>query len=74
MNTWRIKAPPHLKSGIQLYDLLKRPEISFSDIIKLGETTEIEPEIQVQLEIHAKYEGYIQKQLKQVEQLRKWKG
>ena len=28
MNTWRIRLLP-LKSGIQLYDLLKRPEISF---------------------------------------------
>jgi len=66
------KGSSPLKSGIQIYDLLKRPELSFADIIRLGQITdEIEPEIQEQLEIHIKYEGYIQKQLKQVEQFKK---
>ena len=55
-----------------MYNLLKRPEISFSDLIRLGQIgEEIEPEIQEQLEIHVKYEGYIQKQLKQVEKFKK---
>ena len=66
------KSSSPLKSGIQMYNLLKRPEISFSDLIRLGQIgEEIEPEIQEQLEIHVKYEGYIQKQLKQVEQFKK---
>ncbi|MGI6569802.1 MAG: tRNA uridine-5-carboxymethylaminomethyl(34) synthesis enzyme MnmG [Caldicoprobacterales bacterium] len=61
-----------LKSGISLADLLKRPEISFSDIIRLGELEdELKPEIQEQLEIQIKYEGYISKQLRQVEQFKK---
>jgi tRNA uridine 5-carboxymethylaminomethyl modification enzyme len=61
-----------LKSGIMMYDLLKRPEISFLDIMMLGEIPDdMEPEIQEQLEIQTKYEGYIQKQLKQVEQFKK---
>lgn len=64
-----------LKSGMHLYDLLKRPEISFADIVKLtGIADDVEPEIQEQLEIHIKYEGYIQKQLKQVEQYKKMDG
>lgn len=66
------KSSSALKSGMPLYDLLKRPEISFSDIIKLGEfQDEIQPDIQEQLEIQIKYEGYIQKQLRQVEQFKK---
>ena len=52
--------------------MLKRPEISFSDIIRLGELEdELKPEIQEQLEIQIKYEGYISKQLRQVEQFKK---
>ncbi|HHY83288.1 MAG TPA: tRNA uridine-5-carboxymethylaminomethyl(34) synthesis enzyme MnmG [Clostridiales bacterium] len=61
-----------LKSGVTLYDLLKRPELSITDIILLGNLTEeIAPEVQEQLEIQVKYEGYINKQLRQVEQFKK---
>ena len=66
------KGSSALKTGIPLYDLLKRPEISILDIVLLGELQdEIQPEIQEQLEIQIKYEGYIQKQLRQVEQFKK---
>ena len=69
------KGSSPLKSGMHLYDLLKRPEISFVDIVKLtGIADELEAEIQEQVEIHVKYEGYIQKQLKQVEQFKKMEG
>jgi tRNA uridine 5-carboxymethylaminomethyl modification enzyme len=68
-----------LQTGITLYDLLKRPEISYSDIVKIGDLNPEQealtqapiPEVQEQIEIHIKYEGYIQKQLKQVERFKK---
>lgn len=68
-----------LQTGVALYDLLKRPEIAYSDIIKLAGlnmgqellTEEDSPEVQEQIEIHTKYEGYIQKQLRQVERFKK---
>ena len=49
-----------LKDGITLYDLLKRPEVSFSHIkhfIDLDTSSEIEEQVTVSI----KYEGYIAK-------------
>ncbi|NLB42011.1 MAG: tRNA uridine-5-carboxymethylaminomethyl(34) synthesis enzyme MnmG [Clostridiales bacterium] len=68
-----------LQTGITLYDILKRPEISYSDIVKLSGlnlgqeilTEEESPEVQEQVQIYIKYEGYIEKQLKQVERFKK---
>ena len=76
VNAWiHEKGSSPLQSGITLYDLLKRPEIKFSDIIKLGEMTEeVDPQVQEQIEIQTKYEGYIKKQIKQVEQFKKTEG
>jgi len=61
-----------IQSGILLYDLLKRPEIKYKDIIKLGNLSEeAGPAVQEQVEIQVKYEGYINKQIRQVEQFKK---
>lgn len=68
-----------LQTGIALYDLLKRPEISYSDIVNLASlnldqkllATDEFSEVQEQIQIHIKYEGYIQKQLKQVERFKR---
>ena len=61
-----------IQSGISLYDLLKRPEIKYKDIIKLGNLSEeAGPAVQEQVEIQVKYEGYINKQIRQVEQFKK---
>jgi len=62
-----------LKSGISLYDLLKRPEVTYRDIIYLtgGACQEEAVEVGEQAEIQVKYEGYISKQLKQAEQFKK---
>ncbi|MDX8363264.1 tRNA uridine-5-carboxymethylaminomethyl(34) synthesis enzyme MnmG [Cytobacillus sp. IB215316] len=61
-----------LKDGIRASDLLKRPEMSYSDIKVLapGEE-ELNEEITEQVEIQIKYEGYIEKSLQQVERLKK---
>lgn len=61
-----------IKSGVKLADLLKRPELSYDD---LGEIDENRPELSFQVKeqvsIAIKYEGYIKRQIQQVEQFKK---
>lgn len=61
-----------INSGITLYDLLKRPEIRYEEcsIIDLGRNN-IPDNIKEEVEIQIKYEGYIKKQMLQVEQFKK---
>ncbi|MBD5137116.1 MAG: tRNA uridine-5-carboxymethylaminomethyl(34) synthesis enzyme MnmG [Lachnospiraceae bacterium] len=61
-----------LKTGSNLAELIKRPELDYE---KLGEFDEKRPQIPKdvieQININLKYEGYIKRQLKQVEQYKK---
>lgn len=61
-----------LKDGILASDLLKRPEMKYDYLKKLiPAEEELTPEIEEQVEIQIKYEGYISKALQQVERLKK---
>ncbi|QZY55059.1 tRNA uridine-5-carboxymethylaminomethyl(34) synthesis enzyme MnmG [Crassaminicella profunda] len=61
-----------LKSGISLYDLLKRPEINYEDLKELDQNRpDIPMQVMEQCEVQIKYQGYIGKQLKQIEQFKK---
>jgi tRNA uridine 5-carboxymethylaminomethyl modification enzyme len=61
-----------LKDGIRASDLLKRPEMNYGHIEQLTKSEiELHPDIKEQVEIHIKYEGYIEKSLQQVERLKK---
>ena len=61
-----------IKSGITLYELLKRPEITHTDIEHLGGPGEIKlRQDREQVEVSIKYEGYIKKQLRQAKQFKK---
>jgi len=61
-----------IKSGISLFDLLKRPEITYDDIRYLDQgSPELSRQEREQIEVQVKYEGYIQKQLRQVEHFKK---
>ena len=61
-----------ITTGVRLIDLLKRPQLSYDDLKPFDPTRpELEPNLFEQVEIEIKYEGYIQKQLKQVEQMKK---
>ncbi|AQU80941.1 MULTISPECIES: tRNA uridine-5-carboxymethylaminomethyl(34) synthesis enzyme MnmG [Planococcus] len=61
-----------LKDGIRGADLLKRPEMTYDMISQLtASTIELEAEVKEQVEIHIKYEGYIEKSLQQVDKLKK---
>lgn len=61
-----------ITTGVRLIDLLKRPQLGYEEL-KTVDTNrpQLDPNIFEQVEIDIKYEGYIQKQLKQVEQMRK---
>lgn len=61
-----------IKSGVKLSELIKRPEL---DYFKLNEVDKMRSklgrEVQEQVNIKIKYEGYIKQQLNQVEQFKK---
>jgi tRNA uridine 5-carboxymethylaminomethyl modification enzyme len=56
-----------LRTGISAYDLLKRPNITYSAIRDELGLPELPPEVVFQLEVMIKYEGYIKKQIEQVQ-------
>ncbi len=61
-----------LKTGAKLIDLLRRPQISYSDLTPIDKSRpELDCNIFEQVEIEVKYAGYIEKQRKQVEQMQK---
>ena len=61
-----------LTTGAKLIELLRRPQISYADLAPIDKNRpELDANIFEQVEIEVKYEGYIEKQLRQVEQLRK---
>lgn len=61
-----------IKSGIKLYDLIKRPEINYILTEELDpQRPDLPLDVQEEVGIQIKYEGYIEKQLQQVEQFKK---
>lgn len=61
-----------LKDGILALDLLRRPEMDYATIMEiLQETSPVNEDVQEQVEIQTKYEGYIQKSLAQVEKMKR---
>ena len=62
-----------IKVGLSLYEFLKRPEVTYSvlDAIGKGAGDEVSDDVKEQCVIMSKYEGYIDKQLKQIDQFKK---
>ena len=61
-----------LKSGMTLEELLKRPEICYNDLKEIDtKQPELPEAVTQQVEISIKYEGYMKRQLQQVEQFKK---
>ncbi len=72
-----------LKTKISLFELMKRPEVSLSDAMRLAERVGLKPSINLkpesviekealaQLELAAKYDGYLQIQERAANQARK---
>ena len=62
----------HLKSGTTLGELIRRPELSYEELAEIDENRpELRADVQEQVNIEIKYEGYIQRQKRQVEQFKK---
>lgn len=61
-----------LVNAVDLISLLRRPEITYNHISRMSPSPyELTDEIKEQVEIQVKYAGYIEKQLQQVEKMRK---
>ena len=61
-----------LKSGCKLADLIRRPELKYDALAPFDpDRPELSDVIREQVEIRIKYEGYIQRQMRDVEQFRK---
>ena len=58
--------------GCRLIDLLRRPQLSYDDLVPFDPASpSLSREIREQVEISVKYEGYIRRQLNQVEEFEK---
>ncbi|WP_252315037.1 tRNA uridine-5-carboxymethylaminomethyl(34) synthesis enzyme MnmG [Sinobaca sp. H24] len=61
-----------ITEAVTAMHLLKRPELGYDDIFPLtGFTSRVTPDVAEQVEIQTKYEGYISKQLDQVNKMKK---
>ena len=61
-----------LKSGTTIAELIRRPELSYEDLAPVDkDRPELPWDVKQQVEINLKYEGYIKRQMKQVEQFKK---
>jgi tRNA uridine 5-carboxymethylaminomethyl modification enzyme len=63
---------PALKSGTKLVELLKRPELTYEALKEIDkERSRLSLQVAEQVEIQVKYEGYISRQLEQIEHFKK---
>ncbi len=61
-----------LKTGIKLAELIKRPELNYKLLTELDDDRpKLDRFVAEQVEIQIKYDGYISRQMKQVEQFKK---
>lgn len=61
-----------LKNGISLGDLIRRPELSYDIVAPLDKKrSQLPYDVREQININIKYDGYIRRQLKQVEGFKK---
>ncbi len=59
-------------SGIRMIDLLKRPQLTYENLLEIDvNRPDLDLLIFEQIEVEVKYEGYIRKQLAQIEKMRK---
>jgi len=61
-----------IKEDTSLSQILKRPEVSYKDLVKIDEgCRRISPEVAQGVEIALKYEGYIKRELEQIEKFKR---
>lgn len=60
-----------IRNATSFYELLRRPDVTYSRLQTVFSLPELEPEVRQQVEISIAYEGYIKKQQEQVEHMEK---
>ena len=61
-----------LSNGIKLVDLIRRPELDYDKLAPIDlDRPELSDEVREEVNIYIKYEGYLTRQAKQVEQFKK---
>lgn len=66
------KGTSALGTGCKMTDLIRRPQINYNDLAQFDpDRPELDWKVCEQVELQIKYEGYIQKQLAQIDQMRK---
>ena len=60
------KGEPPVQTGVKLFDLLRRRSIGYTDLLRIAPLPDISSDAREQVEITARYDGYIQKQAQQV--------
>ncbi|MFT6276597.1 MAG: tRNA uridine 5-carboxymethylaminomethyl modification enzyme, partial [Halioglobus sp.] len=68
----KVKSP--LNREYSLAELLKRPELEYTDIANLVGCATEDPQAAEQVEIQAKYAGYIDRQREDIERLRRYEN
>ena len=66
------KGAPALKDGVLAADFLRRPEVTYHDLLQfIPEVPELTAKEIEQVEVQLKYEGYIKKAMEKVEKLKR---
>lgn len=60
-----------IRNATSFYELLRRPDVDYAKLQQVFDLPELEDEVRQQVEISITYEGYIKKQLEQVEHMEK---
>ena len=69
------KGETAVKDGARLADLIRRPRLSYDDLAPFDpERPKLPPEVAREAEISLKYAGYIDRQLRQVEEMKRLEG
>ncbi|MBO5746329.1 MAG: tRNA uridine-5-carboxymethylaminomethyl(34) synthesis enzyme MnmG [Clostridia bacterium] len=65
-----IRGTVPMKTGVRMSDLIRRPQLSYSDLAEFDkERPELPAEVAEKVEIEIKYSGYIERQAAQVKEL-----
>ncbi len=60
---------------VPMAQLLRRSEVGFADLVRMnGEMAPVDPEVAHQVEVHIKYQGYIDRQMQEVEKFKRLEG
>ena len=70
-NFLRRHESAQIVTGIRLYNLIKRPEIKMEYLKEINEYSDLPKEVMEQVGINIKYEGYLKRQMAQIEQFKR---